>query len=169
MQVSTWFILPRARGLRWYKKRRDWTEVCNQLVPWPIIRPHQFNFMFLGSADPSFLRFGKKKKKLIKNCKHVTHHACVNRNIQHRLAKSLSDKEPKKGALASWSHLVRTTIIASFCQGSVFWRSLALSSKLVYIGTANFNDIHNLLIFFFLFLPTYRPYLSLLSVQETWN
>ena len=35
---------------------------------------------------------------------------------------------------------------------------------------ANFNDIHNLLIRFILFcLHTYRPYLRLPSVQETWN
>ena len=32
------------------------------------IRLHQFNFMFLGSTNPSFLRFN-----LIKNHKHITH------------------------------------------------------------------------------------------------
>ena len=31
VQVSTGFILLRATGPRWYKKRRDRTEVCNQL------------------------------------------------------------------------------------------------------------------------------------------
>ena len=36
MQVSTRFTLPRATGPRWCKKRRDRTEVCNQLVPWSI-------------------------------------------------------------------------------------------------------------------------------------
>jgi hypothetical protein len=49
----------------------------------------------------------------------MTHHACVNRDIQ----------EPRKGAsLAIASQLVRTIIITSFCQGSVFWMSLALIS-----------------------------------------
>ena len=37
VQVSTRFILPRAAGPRWYKKRRDQTEMCNQLVPWPMM------------------------------------------------------------------------------------------------------------------------------------
>jgi hypothetical protein len=63
---------------------------------------------------------------VIKNHKYVTHHACIciNRDFQQCLSKSLSDKEPRKGASLA-SQLI---IIASFCQGSVFWRSLALIS-----------------------------------------
>ena len=122
-----------------------------------------FHIFFHSIIHCHCIHVSKRINPGIKNHKHVTHHACVNRDI--RLAKSLSDKEPKKGASLT-SHLVRISIIVSFCQGSMLWRSLALSSKLVYIGTANFNDIHNLLMrfvsFFFSFL-----YISLLSVQET--
>ena len=41
--------------------------------------------------------------------------------------------------------------------------ALALSSKLVYIGTANFNDIHNLLMRFISFFFSFFAYLPTLS------
>ena len=40
VQVSMRFTLLRAAGPRWCKKRRDRTEVCNQLVPLPL-PPHE--------------------------------------------------------------------------------------------------------------------------------
>ena len=34
VQIFTRFTLLRAAGPRWWKKRRDWTKVCNRLVLW---------------------------------------------------------------------------------------------------------------------------------------
>ena len=111
--------------------------------------------MFLGSANPSFLRFGKKKPQARyppRMCK-SQYSASFSQVTQRQEAKKRSfscftfDKNYHHSFI-----LPRFSVLVE----------LALSSKLVYIGTANFNDIHNLLGRFIFFFPffAYLPTLS---------
>ena len=67
-----------------YTLNHSWeSTICALAVQltYILLRPHQSNFMSLGSADRFFLFRDLEKNDLIKNHKHVTHDACVNHNI----------------------------------------------------------------------------------------